>query len=67
MRPRIELLFGRMAATVVAEDIVGDKSPKSKQRDQKQKSAEKAKSDANAKAKQSGYSHAPDPSFQGRK
>ena len=44
----------------------GDKSPKSKQRDQKQKSVEKNKSVADAKAKQVGYSRAPQPTFKGR-
>jgi predicted secreted protein len=45
------------------EDVMGDKSPKSKQRDQKQKDATKAKGAANLKAKQDSHSHAPPPSF----
>ncbi len=61
------MLFGGRAARVAPEGTVGDKSPKSKQRDQKQKSVERQKSDANAKAKQVGYSHAPQPTFKGKK
>ena len=38
---------------------MGDKSPKSKQRDQKQKDAARAGDATAAKAKQDGQSHAP--------
>jgi len=46
---------------------MGDKSPKSKQRDQKQKSAAAADDAAKAKSKQSGFSHAPTLPGKGRK
>jgi hypothetical protein len=46
---------------------VGDKSPKSKQRDQKQKDSAKAEGAAAAKAKQVGQSHAPPLTAKGRK
>ena len=38
---------------------MGDKSPSSKQRDQKQKDRAKAQDAAGAKSKQAGQSHAP--------
>jgi hypothetical protein len=40
---------------------MGDKSPKSKQRDRRQKDAAKASDTAAAKAKQDAQSHAPVP------
>ena len=46
---------------------MGDKSPKSKQRDQKQKSTARADDAASARAKQAGQSHAPSPAAKGRK
>jgi hypothetical protein len=44
------------AAAVEGGTLMGDKSPKSKQRDQKQKKAVKARGAASAKSKQDGYS-----------
>jgi hypothetical protein len=41
------------------EEAMGDKSPKSKQRGQKQKDAARAQGVADAKAKQAGQSRAP--------
>jgi hypothetical protein len=38
---------------------MGDKSPKAKQRDQKQKNAAKVEGAAQARSKQAGYSHIP--------
>jgi len=46
-----------MVASIVV--VMGDKSPKSKQRDQQQKNANKATSAAQAKVKQQGYSRVP--------
>ena len=46
---------------------MGDKSPKSKERGQKQKSAAKAESAAQVKSKQDSYSQARQPPAQGRK
>jgi len=46
---------------------MGDKSPKSKQRGQKQKNIAKAESGAAAKAKQAGYSHASAPVTPGKR
>ena len=45
--------------TVDTEVIMGDRSPKSKQRDQKQKTASQASDKAAAKSKQDSNSHAP--------
>jgi uncharacterized protein YheU (UPF0270 family) len=49
------------------EAIMGDRSPKSKQRDQKQKNATKANDAAAAKSKQDSQSHAPLSQPKGRK
>ncbi len=46
---------------------MGDKSPKSKQRGQKQKNVAKAESGAAAKAKQAGYSHVQAPAAPGKR
>ncbi|MFN8545271.1 MAG: hypothetical protein U0807_13840 [Candidatus Binatia bacterium] len=46
---------------------MGDKSPKSRQRGQKQKDAAKAHGAAEAKSKQDGQSHAPHPNAAGKK
>jgi len=46
---------------------MGDKSPKSKVRDQKQKNTTKAGSTAAAKSKQVSYSHPPQPLAKGKK
>ena len=46
---------------------MGDKSPKSKQRNQKQKSTAKTQGDATARAKQEGYSQAPALGAKGKK
>ena len=46
---------------------MGDRSPKSKERDQKQKTAAKAASAANVKSKQDSYSQAKQNPAQGRK
>jgi hypothetical protein len=46
---------------------MGDKSPKAKQRDQKQKDTARALGSAQAKAKQEGYSRPPLPTFKGKK
>ena len=46
-------------AIVCPEGHVGDRSPKSKERDQKQKNAAKAESAAQARSKQDGQSQAP--------
>lgn len=46
---------------------MGDKSLKSKQRDQKQKDAAKAQGAAEARSKQSGQSHAPPMNPKGKK
>jgi hypothetical protein len=49
------------------EVIMGDKSLKSKQRDQKQKDAAKAGSAAAAKSKQESYTRSPQPVAKGKK
>ena len=49
------------------EATMGDRSPKSKQRDQKQKSAAKASDVAATKSKQAAYSRAPLPTPKGKK
>ena len=46
---------------------MGDKSPKSKQRDQKQKDAAKAGSAAVARSKQDSYAHPQHPLAKGKK
>lgn len=46
---------------------MGDKSPKSKQRDQKQKDLATARGAAEAKTKQQGQSRAPQSTAKGRK
>jgi hypothetical protein len=46
---------------------MGDKSPKSKQRDQKQKNAAKAEGAAQAKSKQDNQSHVPQTTAKGKK
>ena len=46
---------------------MGDKSPKSKERGQKQKTAAKAESAAQVKSKQDSYSQAKQTPVQGRK
>lgn len=46
---------------------MGDKSPKSKQRGQKQKSLARAGDAADAKSKQDNQSRAPQPAAKGRK
>jgi hypothetical protein len=47
------------AYAVRTEEAMGDKSPKSKQRGQKQKNAARAQGVADAKSKQAGQSRAP--------
>ena len=54
-----------MPAPIVT--VMGDKSPKAKQRDQKQKAVTKAQGTAQARTKQDGYSHPAAPTFKGRK
>jgi hypothetical protein len=49
------------------EAPVGDKSPKSKERGQKQKSAAKAESTAQAKSKQDSYGQAKQTPVKGRR
>jgi hypothetical protein len=49
------------------EVTMGDKSPKSKQRNQKQKSAARADDAASARAKQASQSHVPSPAAKDRK
>jgi hypothetical protein len=46
---------------------MGDKSPKSKERGQKQKSVAKVEGVAAAKSKQAGYSHGPAPAPRGKR
>ena len=53
-RGLIALLQFAMVAPIVV--VMGDKSPKAKQRDQQQKNALKATNAAQAKVKQEGYS-----------
>jgi uncharacterized protein YheU (UPF0270 family) len=52
---------------IETEAIMGDKSPKSKQRDQQQKDAAKVSGAVTAKAKQDSQSRAPLPQSKGRK
>jgi hypothetical protein len=49
------------------EALMGDKSPKSKQRGQKQKGAAQAGSAAQAKAKQDSFNHPQQPVAKGKK
>jgi hypothetical protein len=46
---------------------MGDKSPKSKERGQKQKSTAKVENAAAAKSKQAGYSHVQEPVARGKR
>ena len=46
---------------------MGDKSPKSKERGQKQKNVAKVDTAASAKSKQAGYSHAQGPALGGKR
>lgn len=46
---------------------MGDKSPKAKQRDQKQKDSAKATNAGQAKAKQESYSHPVSPALKGKR
>ena len=46
---------------------MGDRSPKSKQRDQKQKDSAKATNAGQAKAKQEGFSHPVSPALKGKR
>ena len=55
------------ARHVEAEVIMGDRSPKSKQRDQKQKTAAKASDAAMAKSKQDSHSHVPTLPLKGKR
>jgi hypothetical protein len=56
-----------MAYAIELEVTMGDKSLKSKQRDQKQKDAVKAGSVAAAKSKQDSYTRPPQPAAKGKK
>jgi hypothetical protein len=56
-----------MAYAIEMEVTMGDKSLKSKQRDQKQKDAAKAGSAAAAKSKQDSYTRPPQPVAKGKK
>ena len=56
-----------MAGAIETEANMGDRSPKSKQRDQKQKDVAKASDAAAAKSKQDAQSRAPLPNLKGRK
>jgi hypothetical protein len=56
-----------MACTIDMEVAMGDKSLKSKQRDQKQKDAAKAGSAAAAKSKQDNYTRPQQPVAKGKK
>lgn len=49
------------------EACMGDKSPKSKQRDQKQKQTDKTGKAAAAKSKQDRFSQSPPPAAKGKK
>jgi len=53
------------SAIVCLEGHVGDRSPKSKERDQKQENAAKAENAAQARSKQDGQSRAPADSREG--
>lgn len=56
-----------MACAIDMEVAMGDKSLKSKQRDQKQKDAAKAGSAATAKSKQDSFTRPPQPVAKGKK
>ena len=56
-----------MAGTIETEANMGDRSPKSKQREQKQKDVAKASDAAAAKSKQDAQSRAPLSNLKGRK
>lgn len=56
-----------MAHAIETEVSMGDKSLKSKQRDQKQKDTAKAGSAAEARSKQASYSRPPQPVTKGKK
>ena len=56
-----------MAGAIETEASMGDRSPKSKQRDQKQKDVAKASGAAAAKSKQEAQSHAPLPNLKRQK
>jgi uncharacterized protein YheU (UPF0270 family) len=56
-----------MAGAIETEANMGDRSPTSKQRDQKQKDVAKASDAAAAKSKQDAQSRAPLPNLKGRK
>jgi hypothetical protein len=56
-----------LAYAIDMEATMGDKSLKSKQRDQKQKDAAKAGSAAAAKSKQDSYTRPPQPVAKGKK
>lgn len=56
-----------MAGAIETEANMGDKSPKAKQRDQKQKGIAKASDASAAKSKQDAQSRAPLPNLKGRK
>ena len=56
-----------MAEAIDTEANMGDRSPKSKQRDQKQKDVAKASDAAAARSKQDAQSRAPLPNLKGRK
>lgn len=58
----------RVATAIVRTEVsMGDKSPKSKQRDQQQKNAAKATGAAAAKSKQDAQSRAPLPNAKGKR
>ena len=56
-----------MAGAIETEGDMGDRSPKSKQRDQKQKDVAKASGAAAAKSKQDAHSRAPLPNLKRQK
>jgi hypothetical protein len=53
------VMLAKMASAIQMEATVGDKSPKAKERGQKQKSAAGAKGAASAKSKQDSQNRAP--------
>jgi hypothetical protein len=56
-----------MASAIERRQTMGDKSPKSKQRGQKQKDAAKAESAAKVKSRQDSQSQAREPTAKGKK
>jgi hypothetical protein len=52
-------IVAQMASAIKRRATMGDRSPKSKQRDQKQKDAVKAQGTAQARSKQDSQSHTP--------